>query len=91
MPHTGARKPKPTYASQRESGGDRIIAQRWALRRKIGDDFSDLFGEPFKPKWMRWRTFQRYLDRDSELEARESRYLFGLLGRFGVPGFEPDK
>ncbi|WHZ20719.1 MAG: hypothetical protein OJF55_002868 [Rhodanobacteraceae bacterium] len=86
--HREAIRPKPTYASQRVGGLDRVYAQRWALRRKLGDHDSDLFGEPYKPKWMRWRTFQRYLDRDAELEARESRYVCGLLGRFGVPGLD---
>ena len=89
--HRDAIKPKPTYASQRVNGLDRINAQRWALRRKLGDEYSTLFDEPVKPKWMRWRTFQRYLDRDAQLEAREGRYLFGLLDRCGVPGFEREK
>lgn len=89
--HRNAIKPKPTYASQREGGGSRVLAQRWALRRKLGDEYSTLFDHPVKPKWMRWRTFQRYLDRDARLEARDSRYLFGLLGRLGVPGFDPDR
>jgi hypothetical protein len=86
--HRNAIKPRPTYASQRESGGNRIIAQRWALRRKIGDDFSDLFGEPMKPKWMRWRTFNRYAARDAELASREWGYFAHLLGRMGVPGLD---
>jgi len=60
-------RPLPTYASQRTSGGSRIIDQRWALRRKMGDRFSDLFSEPCKPKWMRWRTFERYAARDAAL------------------------
>lgn len=68
-------RPLPTYASQRVSGSDRINAQRWALRRKMGDDFSDLFGEPYRPKGMRWRTFERYAARDAELAEREG----GLL------------
>lgn len=84
--HREAIKPKPTYACQRESGGHRVMAQRWALRRKIGDDFSDLFGEPCKPKWMRWRTFDRYAARDAELAERESGYFGHLLARMGVPG-----
>jgi hypothetical protein len=75
-------RPRPTYASQRTSGSDRIVAQRWAIRRKIGDTFSDLFGEPYKPKWMRWRTFERYAARDAELAERESGYLLRLIGRF---------
>lgn len=74
-------RPLPTYASQRVSGSDRINAQRWAIRRKIGDTFSDLFGEPYKPKGMRWRTFERYAERDAELAEREAGYLLRLIGR----------
>jgi hypothetical protein len=84
--HRNAINPRPTYASQRESGGNRIMAQRWAIRAKLGDDFSDLFGEPCKPKWMRWRTFNRYAARDAELAAREWGHFAHLLGRMGVPG-----
>lgn len=81
--HREAVRPRPTYASQRDSGSERIIRQRWALRRKMGDDFSDLFGEPFKPKWMRWRTYERFAARDAELEAREAPAWGRLLGRLG--------
>jgi hypothetical protein len=84
--HRDAVTPRPTYASQRESGGSRVMAQRWAIRRKLGDDFSDLFGEPIKPKWMRWSTFNRYAERDAELAQREWRHFARLLGRMGVPG-----
>ncbi len=75
--HRDAIRPKPTYASQRSSGASRIIDQRWALRRKMGDNFSDLFGEPWKPKWMRWRTFELYAARDAALAAAE----FGAILR----------
>lgn len=74
-------RPLPTYASQRTSGSDRIIAQRWAIRRKIGDTFSDLFGEPCKPKRMHWRTFEKYAQRDAELAGQENGYLLRLLAR----------
>ena len=77
--HRTAIRPLPTYASQRVSGSDRVNAQRWALRRKIGDNYSDLFGEPCKPKWMRWHTFERYARRDAELARREEEYLLRLL------------
>lgn len=69
------------------SGADRIMDQRWALRRKLGYDYSDLFDQPFKPKWMRQRTFDRHAARDAELAVREFRYLARLLGGYGVPGF----
>ena len=75
--HRDAIRPKPTYASQRTSGASRIIDQRWALRRKMGDNFSDLFGEPCKPKWMRWRTFEHYAARDAALAGAE----FGAILR----------
>ena len=79
--HRTAIHPLPTYASQRVSGSDRIMAQRWAIRRKLRDDFSDLFGEPIKPKWMRERTFERYATRDAELSELENVYLYRMLGR----------
>jgi hypothetical protein len=79
--HRTAIRPLPTYAIQRVSGGDRVMAQRWAIRRKLGDNLSDLFGEPLKPKWMRWATFERYAKRDAELAAREDIYFARLIGR----------
>lgn len=82
--HREAIRPKPTYASERVSGSDRIMAQRWALRRKMNDNLSDLFSEPSKPKWMRWRTFERYCQRDAELEAREAVCMAPLLRRMGM-------
>lgn len=90
--HREAIQPKPTYASQRVSGSDRIMAQRWVLRRKLGDHASDLTCDPYKPKWMRWRTFQQYLDRDADLEAREAPYFTRMLDRLGVaiPGYPMD-
>lgn len=82
--HREAIRPRPTYAIQRVSGWDRIMAQRWAIRRKLGDTFSDLCGEPLKPKGMHWRTFERYLARDNALADREAAALVPLLGRLGV-------
>lgn len=77
--HRSAIRPRPTYASQRDSGSDRIMRQRWALRRRLRDDWSDLFDEPMKPKGMRWRTFERYATRDAELATRGDVYLARLL------------
>ena len=73
--------PRPTYASQRVSGSDRIMSQRCAIRRKLGDNFSDLFGGPFKPPGMRWRTFERHRARDAQLAERGNIYLLRLLER----------
>jgi hypothetical protein len=74
-------RPRPTYVSQRRGGCDRIIEQRWAIRRRLGDTYSDLFGEPIKPKGMRWRTFERHSARDAQLAAAEFGYFARLLGR----------
>jgi hypothetical protein len=82
--HREAVRPRPTYASQRDGGGDRIMRQRWAIRRKLRDDLSTLFDEPWKPKGMRWRTFERYAERDAELAGREWRHFARLLGRLGA-------
>lgn len=74
-------RPLPTYASQRAGRGlDRIIERRWALRRKLGDP-GDLFCELTKPKWMRWRTFQRYADLDDRLAEAEDGAFLGRVGR----------
>ena len=85
--HRDAIRPRPTYAIQRVSGFERVIAQRWALRQKMGDNLSDLLGEPIKPKWMRRRTFERYAARDAELEAQDVEYMAGALARMGVAGW----
>ncbi|MCP1372628.1 hypothetical protein [Dyella lutea] len=79
--HREAIKPRPTYASQRVGGSNRIFAQRWALRHRLGDDVSDLFGEPCKPKGMHWRTFERFAVRDAQLANREFGHLKKLLAR----------
>lgn len=82
--HRDAIRPRPTYASQRVGSCNRIVAQRWAIRRKLDDAFSDLFGEPFKPNGMHWRTFERYLERDNELAERENAYLARWMLRLGL-------
>jgi len=82
--HRTAVRPLPTYASQRVGGCDRVMTQRWELRRKLGDKVSDLFGEPCKPKWMRWHTFERYAARDAELAAREWAYMWGMFGTMAI-------
>jgi len=85
--HREAIRPRPTYASQRDGGHARIIRQRWALRQKMGDEFSDLFGEPCKPRWMRRHTYDKHVARDAELSARDDSYLGKLIMRsFGGLG-----
>jgi hypothetical protein len=83
--HRTAVHPLPTYASQRVSGLARVMDQRWRLRERMGDDFSDLFGGPVKPKWMRWSTFEKWEMKDSGLSQREDRYASRFLRRLTPP------
>jgi len=50
----------------------------------MGDEYSDLFDEPRKPKWMRWRTFERHAARDAELADRDLENMAWLLSRLGI-------
>ena len=83
--HRTAIRPLPTYASQRVSGLDRIMDRRWALRRKLKDG-GCLLDPLQKPKWMRWRTFERYTTQDEYLETLESNAVFRRWGH-NVPGW----
>lgn len=71
-------RPLPTYRSQRLSGTDANLNRRWQLRQALGDP-GDLFEPLNKPKWMRWRTFDRYAQQDEQLEARFNTDFAGLL------------
>jgi hypothetical protein len=77
--HRTAVRPLPTYASQRVSGGHRIIEQRRLIWRKLGAEGGDLFFEPKKPKWMRWHTFEQHARRDAELAERAETHLARLV------------
>jgi len=76
------------YQSQRETRCDRAIRRSRKVYRKlggIGDGWDE--GTPDKPKWMRWRTYERLAARreDAELEA-DSLFVLGaqkLLERLG--------
>lgn len=85
--HREAVKPRPTYASQRDSGFSRATRQRWELRHRMGDKWSDLFSAPYRPKGMHRRTFLRHVLRDLELAKRQQAALTGLFGR--IHGLEP--
>lgn len=85
--HREAVQPRPTYASQRDSGFSRATRQRWELRHRMGDEWSDLFSAPYRPKGMHRSTFLGHVLRDAELAKREHAALAGLLRRF--PGLDP--
>jgi hypothetical protein len=48
-----------TYASSREDVSDRAARRADRLRARLGWEPGILNGEGCKPKWMRWRTFER--------------------------------
>lgn len=77
--HREAINPKPTYYSQRAGEMDRIIEERWEIRKQLGcEHVSNLFEPLVKPKWMRWRTFYRISARDDAL-ARRDLSLFAAM------------
>ena len=83
--HRTAIRPLPTYRSQQVSGIDRIQERRWALRRKLKDP-CNLLDTLNKPKWMRWRRFERYRELDEALAEQEDMALLVRFGRLGIFG-----
>jgi hypothetical protein len=56
------------YRSQRESPRDRALGRAFKLRRKLGSNGG--IGDYIeKPKGMRWRTFDRMMERVEKVEA----------------------
>jgi hypothetical protein len=47
------------YASSREDGGDRAARRADRLRARLGWEPGILNEAGEKPKWMRWRSFER--------------------------------
>jgi len=47
------------YYSQRADDRERLRSRALKLRRGLGDAEGDIGDDLFKPKWMRWRTFDR--------------------------------
>jgi hypothetical protein len=71
------------YASAREDAGDRAARRADRLRARLGWEPGILNGEGDKPKWMRWRTFDRLTAEHDQFVGRSMRAAalkFGLLG-----------
>ena len=68
------------YASQFQTWYDRALTQGQALRSKLGGaDWAGYNGDdPPKPKWMRWKTYNRILDRSYRYEEIADRRLIYL-------------
>jgi hypothetical protein len=71
-----------TYASSRESAGDRAARCADRLRQRLGWEPGILNGVGCKPKWMRWLTFERLSAKHEQLVGRS---LEEVMLKFGTP------
>ena len=69
------------YRSQRQSPRDRAVSRAWKARSRL-DAIGDIGGPCFKPKWMRWHTFDRLMAKVERAEAIVNRHA-ALLVRHG--------
>jgi hypothetical protein len=70
------------YQSQRAAPHDRALNLAFKLRRRLGSHGA--IGDWIeKPKWMRWPTFERQLERIKRAEAVIDAHLAGFLQRLG--------
>src|SRR5580765_2484850 len=58
------------YAVLRENAGDRACRRADRLRERLGWEPGILNGGGLKPKWMRWRTFERLSAKHDQLVGR---------------------
>ena len=71
------------YASSREDAGGRATRRADRLRARLGWEPGILNGNGGKPKWMRWRTFDRLIAKHDQLVGRSMQAValkFELLG-----------
>ncbi len=76
-----------SYASSREEFHDRAARRADRLRAKLGWEPGILNGEGYKPKWMRWRTFDRLSAQHDEFVGRSLQAMavrFRLLDEFDL-------
>jgi hypothetical protein len=70
------------YASQRGTAVDRAHwGQAKIKARLVGDRDPSEWDLPPKPKWMRWRTYQRYVDKYDRYEAVLDEGTIALVAR----------
>ena len=70
------------YSSQRGTAVDRAHRSKAKIKaRLIGDCNLEEWNLPPKPKWMRWRTYQRYVDKYDRYEAVLDEGTVALLAR----------
>ena len=72
------------YASTREDAGDRATRRADRIRARLGWEPGILNGRGLKPKWMRWRTFERLSEEHDRLLNQSvggMGFKFGILDR----------
>jgi hypothetical protein len=70
------------YTSQRGTAVDRAHRGQARIKaRLIADLDPDAWDLPPKPKWMRWRTYQRYVDKYDHYEAVLDEGTLAVLAR----------
>ena len=69
------------YASSREDAGGGSTRRADRLRARLGWEPGILNGEGGKPKWMRWRTYERPA---AEHNAFVGESLAAMAQRFGI-------
>jgi len=80
--HWGCRRCLPVrYASQRLSPADRMQRRADTLYERAGTDHGE--GFVVKRKWMRWRTFNRLMNRANALSTGADAAFLWRLRRFG--------
>jgi hypothetical protein len=71
------------YGSQFQTWYDRALSQGQGLRTKLGGpEWAGYNGDdPPKPRWMRWKTYNRILERSYEYESLADRRLIYFAAR----------
>jgi len=70
------------YASSREGASSRLGRRADRLRERLGWAPGILNAEGEKPKWMRWRTFERLTEQHDQLVAQSMQALASRVGLF---------
>jgi hypothetical protein len=69
------------YRSQREGPRDRARSRTQTLRYKLGGSMNLMEPIPIKPKWMRWRTYERKVARIEAADNVSNIYLWSFVQR----------